>query len=313
MKIYDESFALLLSFKAHTNYINRIKQSPFNNVYVATISYNSAKIWNMSNWTLIQSYTNHTTWINGLEFIDEDTIATGSNDKTIHIWSMSTGISKRTISTGSFCVYALKILSNGYYLAAGTDNSISIYDLNTGNLATTPLTGHVSSLFGLELVGDSLLASAGHSPDNTVRIWNLTTYTSVFVLRGHNDSVHGLKLVSSDILASSSVDKTVKLWNITNGTLIRTLSNHTGSIMWSIDMLNSEILVSGSGDLTIKLWDMNKGEVIQTISTSLSIRSLAVLNISKTSRLAFVLDKVELYQNVPHSSFFLIIFSKYEV
>jgi WD40 repeat protein len=283
MKIYDESFALLRSFRAQTNYINRIKQSPFNNDYVGTISASSAKIWNMSNWTLIQTYPNHTTWINGLEFIDEDTVATGSNDHTIHIWSMSTGITNRIINTG-FCVYSLQLLGNGYYLAAGTDNSISIYNLITGNLVMTPLTGHVSALFGLELVGDSLLASAGHSPDNTVRIWNLTTYTNVFVLRGHNDSVRGLKLVSSEILASSSLDKTVKLWNITNGSLIRTLSNHTGYIAWSIDMLNSEILVSGSEDLTIKLWDWKRGEVIQTISTGLLIRSLAVLNTSKTSR-----------------------------
>ena len=39
------------------------------------------------------------------------------------------------------------------------------------------------------------------SEDMTVKIWNLTTNTMKFNLIGHNLSVHGLKLVTNDILS----------------------------------------------------------------------------------------------------------------
>ena len=102
--------------------------------------------------------------------------------------------------------------------------------------------------------------------------------TSTRTLAGHANQVYGLKLVSTEILASGSGDNTVKLWNITNGTLIRTLTGHGGFVEWSVDMWSSQILVSGSADQKIKLWNWQTGLVLNTTTTGLQIRSLAVLS-----------------------------------
>jgi WD40 repeat protein len=126
------------------------------------------------------------------------------------------------------------------------------------------------------------LASSGSYPDNTVRIWNLTTNTCKFNLTGHSDHVYGLKQITPSILASGSADRTIKLWDITTGQLIRTLTGHTGYIEWSVDLLNSQTLVSGSGDRTIKLWNWSTGECLSTIQTPGSyITSLAVINMNQ--------------------------------
>ena len=84
--------------------------------------------------------------------------------------------------------------------------------------------------------------------DTTIRFWNLTTNECKYVLQGHTLSVWGLKVVASDVLASSSIDATINFWNIILGELIRTLTNHTHYIYYSIDMLDTETFVSGSGD-----------------------------------------------------------------
>ena len=87
MKVYDTNHNLIESFQAHTNIIRRIKQSPFNNQYVASCSEdNTVKIWNK--WNLIQTYTKHTDYVNDLEWISKEAIASGSNDNTIQIWSL---------------------------------------------------------------------------------------------------------------------------------------------------------------------------------------------------------------------------------
>ena len=63
------------------------------------------KIWNITscntNWTLIRTYTNHTLYVYAIEFITLDLIASCSFDTTIQIWSLSTGLTVKTINTGS--------------------------------------------------------------------------------------------------------------------------------------------------------------------------------------------------------------------
>ena len=290
IKIYDSSnLALISSFQAHTSSIYRIRQSIFNDHYVATVSADfTAKIWNISNtnWTLVRTYSKHTNIVVGLEYINEDTIATGSWDCTIQIWSISSGITNITINTGSG-VRCLKLLSNSIYLATGlitTPFNINIYNINTGILVFS-LSGHTNQVNDLVLVNKTTLISS--SFDNTIRIWNLATNTQTFSLTGHTSYVVGLKLISTTLVASCSGDTMIKLWNITSGTLIRTLSGHTGYLWWSVDLLSDgQTVVSSSGDQTLKLWNYQTGVCLNTINVGLVIDSLAVIN--STTSLSFL-------------------------
>lgn len=216
-------------------------------------------------------------------------ISSGSQDGTIQIWSMSTGQTKHIINTNSN-VYSLKLLTNGYYLACGLGYpsfSINIYDLNDEGRLLNSLQGHENSVNDLAVLSDDLLASS--SQDFTVRIWNLTTNTTKFILRGHVNIVTSLKLISIETLASASYDTTIKLWNITDGTLIRTLLGHKNLIENSLDILNDgqTTLVSGSKDQTIKLWDWTTGQCLNTIETDDWIVSLIYLNTTTTSTTSF--------------------------
>jgi WD40 repeat protein len=274
--------SLVNSLQAHSYWINRIKQSPFNTNYVATCSDDeTVKIWNVSsssNWKLITTYSQHSSNIYALEWLDSDTLASaGYVDKTIKLWSMTTGQTKRTIQINQW-VLSLKLLNTNIHLAAGLGYpgpyDINIYNINDGNLVSS-LKGHTSYVYDLVQISADLLASS--SNDQTVRIWNLTTNTCKFILTGHTGSVYGLKQITS----SGSLDNTIKLWDLTSGQLIRTLSNHTRLVKWSVDLLNSQTLVSGSGDQTIKLWNWSTGECLSTIQTPGSyISSLAVFQMN---------------------------------
>jgi WD40 repeat protein len=280
IKIYNQN-SLVNSFQAHSDPISRIKQSPFNTNYVATCSVDATvKIWNVSssfNWTLITTYSHHSSVVGALEWLDNNTLTSaGWLDKTIKLWSPTTGQTKRTIQTNAQYVYSLKLLNTNIHLAAGVGADINIYNINDGNLVSS-LKGHISYVMDLVQISNELFASS--SGDGTVRIWNLTTNTCKFNLTGHTKSVKGLKQITPSILASGSSDTTIKLWDITSGKLIRTLTGHTGYIEWSVDLLNSQTLVSGSGDGTIKLWNWSMGECLSTIQTQGScIISLAVIN-----------------------------------
>jgi WD40 repeat protein len=284
IKIYNQN-SLVNSFRAHSSQINRIKQSPFNTNtntnYVATCSNDTkVKIWNVSSsfdWTLITTYSQHSSQVLALEWLDNNTLASGSYDRTIKLWSPTTGQTKRTIQTNAPYVWSLTILNTNIHLAAGLSyGDINIYNINDGNLVSS-LKGHTDAVADLAQLSDELLASS--SGDGTVRIWNLTTNTCKFILTGHTNGVVVLKQITPRILASGSHDSTIKLWDITSGQLIRTLTGHTSSILWSVDSFNNgQTLVSGSWDQTIKLWNWSTGECLNTIQTPGSyIRSLAVI------------------------------------
>ena len=186
---------MITSFRAHKAGIYRIKQSPYNNGYVATASYDkTVNIWtpssslsNSDNWTLIQTYTGHSDKVYGLEFVNIDTVASGSDDRTIQIWTISTGDNLMTINTENN-VYALQLLSNGIFLASGLSSAtINIYDVNTGDLIET-LYGHTGYVNDLILMGVDLLASS--SEDNSIRIWNLTSNTNVFNLTENTENTY---------------------------------------------------------------------------------------------------------------------------
>jgi WD40 repeat protein len=286
IKIYNQN-CLVNSFKAHSNWINRIKQSSFNTNtntnYVATCSQDkTVKIWNVSsslNWTLIKTYSQHSSYVYAIEWLDNDTLASGSYDQTIKLWSPTTGQTKLTIQTKQY-VYSLTMLNTNIHLAAGLSNGdINIYNINDGNLVSS-LKGHTAIVLDLVQISEDLLASSSY--DGTVRIWNLTTNTCKYILTGHNDGVYCLKKITPRILASGSMDGKIKLWDITSGQLIRTLSNHTNGIYWSVDLLNSQTLVSGSYDQTIKVWNWSTGECLSTIQTNSGIYALSVIDLQQT-------------------------------
>jgi WD40 repeat protein len=164
IQIYNQN-SLVNSFQAHSKAIIRIKQSPFNTNYVATCSdEDTVKIWNVSSlfdWTLITTYSQHSSWVSALEWLDSDTLASGgSYDRTIKIWSMATGQTKLTIQTNEY-VYSFKLLNTIIHLAAGFYNGdINIYNINDGNLVSS-LKGHTSIVYDLVQISDDFLASSG--------------------------------------------------------------------------------------------------------------------------------------------------------
>ena len=283
----NNAINLLNSFRPHTSSIWRIKQSPFDYFRVATASADSqVKVWNVSlnAWDLLTTYTQHTSIVNDLEWLDADTlVSVGQTEDLVRIWSLNSGVPDQTISLPSAVsgTFSLALL-NTTHLAVGVSpgsQGIHIYKLSDGSRVGT-LSGHTGVVRELILVGDNLLASGSteNSDTGSVRIWDLTTSISRWHWTGHEFGVKGLKKIGSDVLASGSDDSNIKLWNITSGSGIRTLSGHTNQIFFSVDLINSgTTLVSGSEDQKIKFWDWTTGVAVNTTGTGSNIKSLAVI------------------------------------
>ena len=62
------------------------------------------------------------------------------------------------------------------------------------------------------VLSENRLASG--SNDESIKIWDLSTFTCLQTLTGHRDTVMLLVALSENCLASSSADRSIKIWSL---------------------------------------------------------------------------------------------------
>ena len=131
-----------------------------------------------------------------------------------------------------------------------------------GNIAT--LEGH-RGYVSVSFSPDGTLLASG-SYDDTVKLWDVQTHTTIATLEGHTDIVWSMSFSPDGLLlASGSGDNTVKLWDVQTHTNIATLEGHTDSVPSVSFSPDGLLLASGSYDDTVKLWDVQTHTTIATL------------------------------------------------
>jgi WD40 repeat protein len=170
---------------------------------------------------------------------------------------------EKTLAGHSSCVICLIQLEDGRIASGGGDNTIKIWNINSGQCEKT-LAGHSNYILGLIQLPDGRLASG--SWDNTIKLWNVSSGGQCEkTLTGHSDKIMRLILLSDGRIASGSDDRTIKIWDINSGKCEKTLQEHSSDV-WGLTQLFDGRIASGSRDKTIKIWNINSGQCEKTLT-----------------------------------------------
>lgn len=233
----------------------------------------------------------HQSKIRALSFShDGRYLVSAGYDKTIRVWSATTGELVRTlrgeIGAGpGGRIYTSALSSGGELLAVGgwlgrygdrtqvasraEATSVAILDFYTGDTLRL-LEGHYDVVLSLAFShrGRRLASGGG---DRQVRLWDANTGRLERTLAGHSASVTSVAFSPDDTrIASASLDRTARIWDSITGRLVNTLSGHTEPVQAVDFTADGRYIVTASLDRTVRLWDGHTGDFVKLLAQAQS-------------------------------------------
>jgi len=206
---------------------------------------------------------------------DGQTLASGSEDKTVSLWNLKTGKHDFSFFGQAKEVFAVAVSLQGKMLVAGGfDNKITSWQVDSKALLPpffypNSTYSHLGFISCLTFSPDQrILASA--SGDKTIRLWGAYTRELKRTLNGHSDTVWSVAISpDGQTLVSGSADKTILVWSLSGYQQPQILTGHSNWVTSVAISPDGKILASGSADGTVKLWNINTGEFLKTLDQKL--------------------------------------------
>ncbi|KAK9464883.1 WD40-repeat-containing domain protein [Lipomyces arxii] len=220
--------------------------------------------------------------------------------RTVGVWDCDTGarissLQADNLSTVTDTISDVKVLTDKRLLATttGKNGSINLYSLSP--LAKFKrLKGHTEVVNVLCYRPASELSRelfVSGSQDHSVRVWDLETMSTKFILEGHQTGVIALKLCRNveqrDILVSGDVAGRLRIWDLKTGATI-------GKIEYSYPVFAFDIvslsfgprLYTGSKDGVVNMWEIDESAHIKRSSVYDGLGGITGITVNTNNQLA---------------------------
>lgn len=216
--------------------------------------------------------------VRGIAAVSEEKIVSGSRDGTARVWDLSLTLDTNPNNeicflspTGAF-VNAVAYVSSAYtgdvVAVGGKDAIIYLSELHGSfvkpgdDFGKFQLVGHQGNVCSLHY-RDDVLASG--SWDCTAKVWDLSSFSVKYDLKGHSASVWDAKIVDAadEIYLTCSADRTIRKWKA--GKEVAQFNGHNDVVRKLLILPGGKQFVSASNDCTLKIWDLETGAVLQTL------------------------------------------------
>ncbi|CCE90431.1 chromatin modification protein TDEL_0B03020 [Torulaspora delbrueckii] len=190
---------------------------------------------------------------------DNRYLVSGSEDKTVRLWSMDTHTSLVSYKGHNHPVWDVEFSPLGHYFAtASHDHTARLWSCDH----IYPLrifAGHLNDVDCVSFHPNGCYLFTGSS-DKTCRMWDITTGDSVRLFLGLTAPVMSTS-VSPDgrWLSTGSEDGVINVWDIGTGKRLKQMRGHGKNAIYSLSY-NKEgnVLISGGADHSVRVWDLKK-------------------------------------------------------
>ena len=115
--------------------------------------------------------------------------------------------------------------------------------------------------------GESLAVAGGiPSEEGLVEIFAWTKGESLYVCKGHEDSVLAVAWKSDSSFATASLDHEVVLWDAQTRKPVQRLEGHSRGVSALCFLSKGQLLISGSIDQNLRVWNTESAEMVRTLN-----------------------------------------------
>lgn len=225
-------------------------------------------LWDTTKNEEVTTLSGHEADIFSLAFsADGQTLASGSEDRTIRLWDVATGRLKDRPLTGHHSWVRTVAFSREGVLASGSDDDVIIlWDVTTNQRLGQILAEHPAAVRSLAISPDGQTWVSGSS-NGQITFWDADTRQPLGPpLEEHSKWVNTLSFnADGTVLASGSDDGTLVLWNVAKMQPLYHLSGEGESIISAaFNPQDKAVLASGDTSNKVILWNFAGAQPIST-------------------------------------------------
>jgi len=217
---------------------------------------------------------------------DGRVLAAGVDDGTVRLWNTATDAQLGILlANPSHRVYGLSFSRDGKYLAAGSQDTIKIWDTSTWRFRSFKAKNDLIASVAFAPDGKVIASGGGafSGANNVVRLWSLATGRNYKTLEGFSHDVESITFSpNGDMLASLDSDNVI-FWKVSTGQKVGTIqggSRFFNSIAYSPD---GQMLAFVQGTESIQLWDVATQSATRLLTGRASrVRAFAFSSDQKT-------------------------------
>lgn len=153
--------------------------------------------------------------------------------------------------------------------------------------------GHSISISQIVVTSDSQRFVTA-SFDETLRVWDVNTCRTLWVLDGHTSWVTDVALtIDERKCVSAAQDCTLRIWELDTGICTGTLKGHTDYVTAVAMCTDGHTCASASKDGTVRLWNMDRGREINKIQVFKDVRTSSIIKVQTANSSCFVFATTE--------------------
>lgn len=253
----------------HADELSVARISPDGNT-IATASFDSTvRLWDSRTSKPKSSELRHDSSVTKAEFSpDSQFLATGSADGVLRIWRVADGTIEGTPYRCQEAIAALQYSGDGRSMLIRTKNSVSVYEIESGELKLGPhsLSGSIvaAAFVGPEPNSPKLFLANQDGDASQLQLWDVNA----------NKQIANVKLgpiiraaISPDLTHAATIDhQKVTLWDLSQGTKKRETETKQRLSFVEFSKSGKDLLITGYNDW-VQVWAM---DTLQPIAAPLT-------------------------------------------